>query len=293
MKNVITIVALLCFSTTFAQPSDSEIKQNSLSKGALEVRFTTDKGTVHTTLTEKWYMRTMESKWKTSYQGIYRWERNEYRYNYVGGKWVYARTFQNSSWYDGVPNPSEQAVVSLVKANLNTYLSTAGELIGEPESIKLAKDPKWEWDDLKKVTVRTEAVLTRKVNQIGDAEKVKQVFAVKMFRDSDDKNAPFTRFFSTAEGESIVIEKLKYEVEEDESPFAKYQQQTTANESVESVYEKFQINDLVTVNWNYQGKDFYKGKVIKKDDYNENRYFVEFETIQSAWIEAKWMSKRK
>jgi len=55
---------------------------------------------------------------------------------------------------------------------------------------------------------------------------------------------------------------------------------------------KFELNDRVVVNWNGQNREYYTGKIIKKDPYNENRYFVEFDQIQSAWIDAKFISPK-
>jgi hypothetical protein len=175
-------------------------------------------------------------------------------------------------------------------------MSTAGQVIGKPESIKLASDPKWNWESMKKTTCITEAIYTEKLDQIGNAQKVKQKFAVSMFRDKDDKNAPFVRFFSVREGDAVVLEKTKYEAEKDESPFQKAaaaQQVEKEKESLpeEPQFPKYNISDAVTVNWNGQGKDFYKGKIVKTDPYDANRYFIEFETIQSAWIHAKHLSK--
>lgn len=295
MYKILLVTALFPF-ILFAQPSDAEIKQRAISAGAIATKFTTEKGTVHTTITEKWYMRTMESKWKTEYPGVFRWERTEYRYDFAGGKWVFKRTYLNSSWYEGIPNPSEAEVVKLVKSQLDIYLKTAGRVIGEPESIKLAADPKWNWESMRKTTCITEAVYTEKINEIGDAQKVKQKFAVSMFRSSDNKNAPFESFFSVTEGEPVVLEKIKIAVKADESPFKSAEDDSETQHSnipsKEPDYPSYSINDLVLVNWNGQNKDYYKGKVVKTDPYNVNRYFIEFEEIQSAWIEAKHISKR-
>lgn len=278
----------------FAQPSDSEITNKLKAEGALEVKFFSAKGTVHTTLTEKYYLRTAESKWKTSKQGIYSWSRSDYRYDYKGGKWLFTRTYFSDSWYEGIPNPTEAEVMKLIKSDIDKYFMAAGEVISY-ESIKISDKPRWTWGSFKTASCYTEAVYTVKEDNMGNAKKIKEVRIVGMSKDSDDKNAPFVRFTGTRDNvtQPVLIENVKYEVEKEESPFAKYQQQETAEEkSAEPTYEKFQINDLVTVNWNGQGKDFYNGKVLKKDDYNENRYFIEFETIQSAWLEAKFISKR-
>jgi hypothetical protein len=58
------------------------------------------------------------------------------------------------------------------------------------------------------------------------------------------------------------------------------------------ILERFEIGDAVTVNWNGQNTAFYNGKVVKTDSFDANRYFIEFEEIQSAWIHAEYISKR-
>jgi hypothetical protein len=296
MKKIIISLTLTVSSiVAFAQPSDTEIANKLKAEGALEVKFFSAKGTVHTSLTEKWYERTAESKWKTNKAGIYSWSRSDYRYDYVGGKWVYKRSFFADSWYEGIPNPTEAEVLKLIKSDIDKYFMGAGEVIGY-ESIKIADKPKWIWESLKSASCNTEVIYTVKTDEVGNAKKIKEIRTVSMYRDGEDKNVPFIRLIGTRDKsiEPILIENVKYEVEKEESPFAKYQQQEQVEEKTsEPIYEKFQINDLVTVNWNGQGKNFYKGKVLKKDDYNENRYFIEFDDIQSAWIEAKYMSKRK
>jgi len=297
MKKIITLILFsLIVVLAFAQPTDAEITNKLKAEGALEVKFFSAKGTVHTALTEKYYLRTAESKWKTKKEGIYSWSRSDYRYDYKGGKWSFTRTYFSDSLYEWIPNPTEAEVLKLIKSDIDRYFMGAGEVIGY-ESIKLADKPKWNWESFKTAKCNTEVIYTVKVDEMGNAKKIKEVRTVGMSKDNEDKNAPFVRMVGTRDKsiEPILIENVKYEVEKEESPFAKYQQQeeTVEEKPAEPTYEKFQINDLVTVNWNGQGKNFYKGKVLKKDDYNENRYFIEFDDIQSAWIEVKYMSKRK
>ncbi|NUM51081.1 MAG: hypothetical protein HUU48_08185 [Flavobacteriales bacterium] len=294
MNKLFFFICALIPAIIWAQPSDTEITNKLKSDGALEVKFFSAKGTVHTTLTEKYYLRTAESKWKTDKPGIYTWSRSDYRYDYSGGKWTYTRTYFSDSWYEGIPNPSETEVLKLINSDIDKYFMGAGEIISY-ENIKLAEKPKWSWESLKSASCNTEVIYIVKTDAIGNAKKIKEIRRVNMYKDSEDKNASFVRLIGTRDNtsEAVLIENVKYEVEKDESPFAKYQSQEAAEEKqLESMYEKFQINDLVTVNWNGQGKDFYNGKVLKKDDYNENRYFIEFDEIQSTWIEAKFIRKR-
>jgi len=74
MKKIITLILFsLIVVLAFAQPTDAEITNKLKAEGALEVKFFSAKGTVHTALTEKYYLRTAESKWKTKKEVIYSW----------------------------------------------------------------------------------------------------------------------------------------------------------------------------------------------------------------------------
>lgn len=290
----ISFLLITITSLCLAQPSDAEITTMLKAKGALEVKFFSAKGTVHTNLTEKWYERTAESKWKTDKPGIYSWSRSDYRYDFVGGKWVYKRSYFADSWYEGIPNPSEAEVIKLIKSDIDRYFMGAGEVIAY-ESIRIADKPKWTWESLKTAKCNTEVIYTVKVDEVGNAKKIKEIRTVGMSKDSDDKNAPFVRMVGSSDKsiEPVFIENVKYKVEEEKSAFTNHQQtESEETKSEDPTYAKFLINDLVVVNWNGQGKDFYKGKIVKLDPYDVNRYFIEFDDIQSAWIHAKLISKR-
>lgn len=290
----ISFLLIAITSLCLAQPSDTEITTMLKAKGALEVKFFSAKGTVHTSLTEKWYERTAESKWKTDKPGIYSWSRSDYRYDFVGGKWIYKRSYFADSWYEGIPNPSEAEVIKLIKSDIDKYFMGAGEVISY-ESIRIADKPKWTWESLKTANCNTEVIYTVKVDEVGNAKKIKEIRTVGMSKDSDDKNAPFVRMVGSSDKsiEPVLIENVKYHVEEEKSVFVNHQQtESEETKSEEPTYTKFSINDLVVVNWNGQGKDFYKGKIVKLDPYDVNRYFIEFDDIQSAWIHAKLISKR-
>lgn len=314
MKN--TIHLIICFfisQVIFAQPLDSEIKQRATSAGAIETRFTTDKGTIHTTLTEKWYMRTMESKWKSDYAGIFRWERTEYRYDFIGGKWVFERSYLNSSWFEGVPNPSEEEIV----ANLQQSKVGYQNAVLEKPVFKLAQDPKWNWHTINSVEFMVEVVFYEKISYTQVAKK-KVVMPIRLYKDTGngqhDPNKKvyikesnwletYSPTISSKYGSEETLELKEYSSEEAATIKTFLEQELDAaepvveerieEEIVEETFPSYLVEELVTVNWNGQGKDFYDGKVVKIDPFNENRYFIEFETIQSAWIEAKFMSKRE
>lgn len=442
---------LLASSVLLAQPSDAEITTLLKNKGAIQVKFTSSKGTVHTSLTEKWYERTAESKWTTEIPSVYRWERSDYRYDYSGGRWVYTKTYFGSGWYDGIPNPSEAQIIDILE---NSMVGYQGAYFEKPV-FKLASEPKFNWHTFNSVEFLVEAVYFKKVSYT-EFQKVKATFPVRLYKDCGNgrydntvkkifKDAPWLpvqmAVISTDYGKEEVLETKKISSEESENlrnmqemygdeiakkqlaalgtidipafkndkeaivwihnvmysgdekkaelmayhmlssfyfengttttlnergkqllenikngvktysviycehPSVKHQQtgmlqfydrenysfariavqkegETYKIADLEFAYapnssqitscknagdsncgepiktetakapEKFEIGDKVIVNWNGQGKDFYTGKIVKIDPYNPNRYFVEFDEIQSAWIDGKFIGKR-
>lgn len=311
-KAVLTLMLFSSFST-FAQPSDAEVKQRAISVGAIETRFTSAKGTVHTTLTEKWYIRTMESKWKTDFADIKRWERTEYRYNFVGGKWVFAKSSLNSSWFEGIPNPTEEEIIAILQrskvGNQNAVL--------EKPIFQLAADPKWNWHTVNSVEFMVEAIFYEKTTYT-EVTKKKVTMPIRFYKDTGNgQHDPNKKVYikeplwmdvhsptiSSSYGSQEILETKEYSSNEADKIKTFLEQELDAEEEmnnpqinieeeeeVKEVYPSFKINDAVTVNWNGQNKDYYKGKIIKIDPYNEHRYFIEFDEIQSAWIEAKFIS---
>jgi hypothetical protein len=452
MKKHLLHLALCIFAySAVAQPSDAQIKQELIAKGAIEVRFTSDKGTVHTTVTEKYYERSVESKWKTDYSSIYRWERSDRRYNYTGGKWLFGKSYLASNWFDGIPNPTESEIIKTLETSKVGYQNA----VIEKPKFKLADNPKWNWHTFNSVEFMVEVVFYEKTSNT-DISKKKTTFPVRLYRNTGNgQHDPNTKTYfkdgdwlnvtmpviTSSYGKEEILEVKKYSNEDlektktiaetaeesnaqehlkslgnlnipefktdkeaivwihnlmregnenkielmalnmltvfhfengsnallnengkslvnnlkkvaknynllyCENPTIKHEQENMMqfydreNESHARIAlsyenkkykiqdldfyfdassskvnackaagdsncgkaidtkpaaaaEKFNTGDLVTVNWNGQGKDFYNGKIVKTDQFDANRYFIEFESIQSAWINAKQITKR-
>ncbi|MDD5149596.1 MAG: hypothetical protein PHC28_03835, partial [Flavobacterium sp.] len=187
MKKLFYASILLFQVLLFAQPTDAIIKQKGISDGAIEVKLIPGKGTIHTTLTEKWYIKSMETKWKTAYPEIKRWERNEYRYNYIGGKWVFDRTYLFESWYDGIPNPTE---AEILKSLEDAYVGY-DVAVKEKPTFKLADNPKWKWHTYNNVEFLVEAVYYEKTSYTEITHK-KVIFPVKLYRDTGNNSYDVT-----------------------------------------------------------------------------------------------------
>lgn len=436
-------------SSSLAQPSDETVAARLKSAGALEVKFTSPHGTVHTLPHEKYYERTTESKWKTTVPGIYRWERVDNRYDFTGGSWSFTRSYFGGSWYDGIPNPTEKEIIALLETSRVGY---QGAVMERP-MFKLSENPKWNWHTFNSVEFNLDVTYLTKISY-SEVAKIRTTIPVRIYRDCGGgqynpnaeeifRNSPWLNVqmshfpstdkdvrlevrklseaqinslmnmeemdeaianenrkkawnytvpaFSSDQDAIMFVHKIMWEGNKDqiewmaytlfdkyyfedthrtlmnasgkqllenmlkiapdymylycEFPEIKHQQTnmlqfydreqesfgriavTPSGDSylinaLDCLFEPgsdkiercktagitgcgtqpeattpvsiptFSIGDPVTVNWNGQGKDFYTGKIVKQDPYDANRYFVEFDDIQSAWINASFIQAR-
>lgn len=125
-------------------------------------------------------------------------------FDIIGGRYVYWRDFYGESSYEGIANPTEtdfQALIQQfgIEKILDNYFSS---VVGEVESIKLAKDPKYEWHTPNSVSFNFTSTYTEKTDGIGGRERAARTFRIRLWR--DDKNSQW-RNTST---DLIEVEKL-------------------------------------------------------------------------------------
>lgn len=230
----------------YSQPSDAVVKKRAMDAGAIETLFTADHGNIHTSLTEKWYIRTMESKWKTDEPGVYRWERNEYRYNYVGGSWSYARIYSVANWFEGIPNPTEEEIVETIYKDLPKFLGHFyNKGVGDLPQIKLSDEPRWNWHTFNSVSFNVEYDITYILNNF-EIRKEHVVSEVRFYRNTGN-NAHDPNIRKIVDGEwlpgglaskidnlSTVIETTKLSREEMKGlkTFAQLNQEREAEEAL-------------------------------------------------------------
>lgn len=165
-------------SSALAQPSDEVVAARLKNAGAIEVKFISGEGTVHTLPNEKYYMRTTESKWNTDLPGVYRWEMVDNRYDYKNGQWVFTRSYFGGSWYDGVSNPTEQEIIAVLERSQAGY---QGSVMEKPV-FKLAEKPNWNWHTINSVEFNVDVVYYKKTSYT-EVTKIHAVIPVRLYRD--------------------------------------------------------------------------------------------------------------
>ena len=164
--------------TKQAIPSDEVIAERVKNAGAIEVRFTSDQGTLHQTPLETYYERTVESKWKTNLPDVFRWERSDNRYNFIGNEWVFDRSYFGYSWMEGVENPTMEEIEEVMERSEAGY---QGVYLEKPV-FRLPEDPKWEWKTLNSVEFQLEVTYWKKWSN-NELQKVCGVYSERFFRD--------------------------------------------------------------------------------------------------------------
>ncbi|MCZ2223199.1 MAG: hypothetical protein LC122_06160 [Chitinophagales bacterium] len=305
MKKVILITLLsgIAFAAA-AQPTDEEITKFLKGKGAIQTRFTSEKGHIYTKPTEKYYLRTVESKWKTDWVDIYRWERADYRYDFVGGKWVYNRAYLASNSYEGIDNPTEAEIINHINKSIteilrNDYLDG----IGEKPKIKLCEEPKWEWHTPNSVSFNIEYDVLRLEAGGREVQQIHRVLRVRLYRDDGTgKHDPNIK-------KVLKTNWLPGGVTEDQSHLTKLgnrreiakgelyvtfsdQDKGITLEQIkeeQSKYDRWKIGDRVRVNWNGKGKEYFDGTIErfseerdKKTGLIKRKYFVKFDKITTG-----------
>lgn len=214
MKNSILIAFtafLFMCNNSFAQPSDAQIKSRVLNHGAKSVEFY-GTGKVHNTLTETYYIRSFVASYATEYPGVTQKVSTEYKYNKNGGSWSFTKEFIVEVVYDGIPNPTEEELLSMINSDKKEFLGGSyTDIVGEVESIKLAQEPHWMWHSVSSVSVDMEAIYSKKMSST-EISKVKQIHTVRLY--SDGFKQPWNKFKGSKKGYPEIISTQTYSAEE-------------------------------------------------------------------------------
>lgn len=139
------------------------------------------------------YYRGFTIKMITDDEGVYYIQDGEYKYQNVGGNYVFKRSYVVQGQYEGIPFPEESEVVALVKTDLRMLLRTAfNRLVGEVETIEFADPPKWKWHKPSSVSLVLKLVYTENDRKLKKAIKVQQLYQVRLYREGF--SGPFERF---------------------------------------------------------------------------------------------------
>lgn len=183
-----SVLIFLCAVASSAQPSDAEVKKDVT--GAKTVSVTLGKpGKMEWSSTYKKYMwtRTFTAKLKTDTPDVFIILKGYAAYDVMGGRYVFWKTFTTSNSYEGIPDPNESDVQSLInKFGTEKFMGNYyfNHVIGKVESIALANEPKFEWHTPNSVSFNVVAVYTERTNDVGGKEKVARTFRIRLYRDA-------------------------------------------------------------------------------------------------------------
>jgi len=200
MKNLFKsalIAGCLSASISFAQPSDSQVKARAIQDGAFKVEFY-GTGNVHNTVSEVYYIRSFVASYKTDYPGVTQLVSTEYKYNKNGGSWSFTKEFIVESLFDGIDNPTEDEIMTMVNGDMKEFLGGSyTDIVGDIEYIKIAPEPHWSWATVSRVSVDMEAVYTKKMSST-KLSKVKQIHTVTLYSDGFKK--PWNKMLGSKKG---------------------------------------------------------------------------------------------
>ncbi len=208
---ILTITFITLMLTAWAQPSDATVKAKATSDGSSFMEFVGN-GKIHTNLTETWYIRVAVTKSATQYPGVTHIVATEYKYMKFGGSWRFDRTFGWWDEYEGIPNPSEAEIQTVLTKDLREFLGGAySDVVGEISAITLSADPKWTWHSLETVEFLVDATYDRKTNSTTVTNTTQQY---KVRLSSDGFKGPWKSFMSLSTPVRTSNSKQTYTSEE-------------------------------------------------------------------------------
>ncbi len=215
MKTIIKTTALMVVfflgQNVFAQPSDSDVKSRALRDGATKVEFY-GTGNVHTTPSETYYIRSFTATYPTDYSGVTQLVSMEYKYIKSGGSWNFSREFIVEVLYDGIPNPTEDEIMTMINADMKEFLGGSyTDVVGDIESIKMADDPHWMWHSVTSVSVNMEAIYSKKMSST-KVSRVKQIHTVRLY--AEEFKGPWTSMNCSKDGYPEILSTEVYTSEE-------------------------------------------------------------------------------
>ncbi|MBL0177064.1 MAG: hypothetical protein IPP94_17715 [Ignavibacteria bacterium] len=195
----LTAIAFVLAASAAAQPSDADVKKQLSGSGVLEVRLSKSPGVREWNTDRKnWeYRKFAEVLRSTEYPGVKLLVGGYAVYQALGpNTYGYLRFVVASNRYDGIPDPGEQEVQTLLSSDWKKFYGYSynkiTRLVSPP---KLATDPGFDWDKPTSVSFTMTATFDV-ITSNTTIETVEQLFNVKFFR--DDMKQPWKSFHSTA-----------------------------------------------------------------------------------------------
>lgn len=204
MKYLILLSMILGSLTSFAQPSDAQIRADLKKKFPTisSVELTPGAGTIKKEFENNtWvtvYRRdvTMISKaTDPKLSNVTVKDNGAVRYNLENGKYVFKKYLVGNSTATGIPEPDEKEILALVQSDVEeVFRSGVNEIIGTPTPFKIAENNKFTWHNANSVSFKVVTDLERFYNSIGDAETVMLVYQIRLYR---EEGGAWDRFIAT------------------------------------------------------------------------------------------------
>lgn len=205
MKNIkavtISAVVMLVFGAVavIAQPSAAQVKKDVTGPKTISV-------TVEGAGKRVWSKGYSKYVWDVPYSAKVRSEEPGVNilveatasYDLVGGRYVYWRSFVGSNIYEGIPNPTDAEVASLLQqfGPQKVMMGDFYNAVGGIESIKLAPKPRFEWHTLNSVSFTVFVTFKEKIDYT-TSRRVSKPYRARLYRDG--KSMPWKNILGTGE----------------------------------------------------------------------------------------------
>ena len=205
MKNIkavtISAVVMLVFGAVavIAQPSAAQVKKDVTGPKTISV-------TVEGTGKRVWSKGYSKYVWDVPYSAKVRSEEPGVNilveatasYDLVGGRYVYWRSFVGSNIYEGIPNPTDAEVASLLQqfGPQKVMMGDFYNAVGGIESIKLAPKPRFEWHTRNSVSFTVFVTFKEKIDYT-TSRRVSKPYRARLYRDG--KSMPWKNILGTGE----------------------------------------------------------------------------------------------
>lgn len=206
---IMAAVALgICVTAANAQPSATQVKKDVSGPKTISVTVGGRGTRVWSKGYSKWVWDVPYSaKVKSEEPGVNILVEATASYDIVGGRFVYWKSFVGSNIYEGIPNPTETEVASLLTqfGPQKVMMGDFYNAVGGVESVKLAGKPRFEWHTLNSVSFTVIATYREKIDST-TMRRISKPFRARLYRDS--KTSPWKNILGTGElndDEVIVV----------------------------------------------------------------------------------------
>jgi hypothetical protein len=196
---LVSLVMMLGVSSVQAQPSAAQVKKDVSGPKTISVTVL-GKGT---RVWSKGYSKYVwdvpySAKVKSEEPGVNILVEATASYDIAGGRYVYWKSFVGSNIYEGIPNPTDAEIASLLKqfGPQKVMMGDFYNADGPIESIKLAAKPRFEWHTLNSVSFTVMVTFKEKVDST-NSRRVSKPYRARLYRDG--RSMPWKNILGTGE----------------------------------------------------------------------------------------------